>query len=629
MKKFLYISLLSAYSFSLSYSQFLDTPFSYNIDGTSSDSYTLIPNSSTPYVNPLFLFTSINTPKGFKAFGLSVEPVLFGGVQLNEFDNARVNQEQDRAARLVSYSSFLDTSSYKTYIAYHDANGVLVDNIIIDPPGFIGLITEFPVGFLFVNSSPTEIFLGICTINGVPTVIKFNESTNQLFLITLTGEAGYDYTTTNLSNPPFPINMTKSGIASPASATGYVFYNSDDGTHGQELWITDGSVAGTHMVKDIKLTGGFGTPSHSYPSEFTPMNNKLYFSASSDAEGLELWVSDGTEIGTTIVKDINPSGGSSISNMININNMLYFSANNGTDGSELWKSDGTTAGTIMIKDINLTSINPFFGPAGFTLFKGLIYFGAYDVIHGYELWVTDGTENGTNLVKNINNTGDGSAGGVLLTPFLTKGDVFYFYADDGIHGKELWISDGTREGTQLAYDLNPGPDDSNIYGGWGKIAGDNLYLSATDGVIGYELFIFENVPTTVPTVSLSMKVFLEGGYVSNSMSTNLTTSIPLNQPFNNAEGNYYGDESISSTFAATHNIVDWVVVELRTGPSAAEATTIVAQKAVLVNSDGDLVDLDGSLDIDFKWVEAGDYYVTVIHRNHLSVLSSGTVTLTN
>ena len=163
----------------------------------------------------------------------------------------------------------------------------------------------------------------------------------------------------------------------------------------------------------------------------------------------------------------------------------------------------------------------------------------------------------------------------------------------------------------------------------GKIAGDNLYLSATDGVIGYELFIFEDVPTTVPTASLSLKVFLEGSYVSNSMSTNLTSSIPLGQPFNNVEGNYYGDESISSSFAAANNIVDWVVVELRTGASAAEATTIVAQKAVLVNSDGNLVDLDGSLDIDFKWVGTGDYYVSVYHRNHLAIMSSQFVHLTS
>ena len=143
------------------------------------------------------------------------------------------------------------------------------------------------------------------------------------------------------------------------------------------------------------------------------------------------------------------------------------------------------------------------------------------------------------------------------------------------------------------------------------------------------MFVFENVPTSAPTTSLSLKVFLEGTYVSNSMSTNLTGSIPLNQPFNNTEGNYYGDESISSTFAAANNIVDWVVVELRTGASASEATTIVAQKAVLVNNLGNLVDLDGSLDIDFKWVEAGDYYVTVYHRNHLAVMSSGIVSLTN
>ena len=476
----------------------------------------------------------------------------------------------------------------------------------------------------FSQESPVNRNVGIFNINNFPTIINYDENTNQINLIPLTGKPiGYDYTPlirTEIIEEPPSDNLVNSNNSTNAN-TGYVFYKADDGVNGQELWITDGTIAGTHMVKDINPSG------NSYPFGFNAMDNKLYFIAATPDENNALWVSDGTELGTIMVKDIKPGGGYGyIGNLININNTLYFVADDGTHNSELWKSDGTETGTVMIKDINTSG---YTNPGGLTLFKGLIYFKADDGIHGSELWVTDGTESGTHMVKNINNTGDGSAGSSPILPGLPNGDVFYFYANDGIHGKEIWVSDGTREGTKLAYDLYPGSSSSNNWSGWGLISNERLYASADNGVIGNELFVFENVPSTVPMTSLSLKVFLEGSYVSNSMSTNLTASIPLNQPFNNSEGNYYGDESISSTFASTKNIVDWVLVELRTGSSASEATTVVAQKAVLVNSDGNLVDLDGSLDIDFKWVEAGDYYVSVYHRNHLAVMSSGIVSLTN
>ena len=66
----------------------------------------------------------------------------------------------------------------------------------------------------------------------------------------------------------------------------------------------------------------------------------------------ELWKSDGTAAGTVMVKDINPgSGNSAPLSLTNVNGKLYFAANDGADGDELWKSDGTAAGTLMVKDI--------------------------------------------------------------------------------------------------------------------------------------------------------------------------------------------------------------------------------------------------------------------------------------
>ncbi len=49
--------------------------------------------------------------------------------------------------------------------------------------------------------------------------------------------------------------------------------------------------------------------------------------------------------------------------MTNVNGVLYFSATNGSavNGQELWKSDGTDAGTTIVKDINARPANGSFG----------------------------------------------------------------------------------------------------------------------------------------------------------------------------------------------------------------------------------------------------------------------------
>ena len=88
------------------------------------------------------------------------------------------------------------------------------------------------------------------------------------------------------------------------------------------------------------------------PADLTNVNGTLYFAATDGAHGVELWKSDGTAAGTVMVKDIDPgASGSFPAHLTNVNGTLYFAANDGTHGEELWKSDGTAAGTVMVKDI--------------------------------------------------------------------------------------------------------------------------------------------------------------------------------------------------------------------------------------------------------------------------------------
>ena len=224
---------------------------------------------------------------------------------------------------------------------------------------------------------------------------------------------------------------------------GYVYFAAETDALGRELWRSNGTT--TELVKDIN--GENAGMDSSSPSRFGVLGNWLYFRADDGVHGRELWRTDGTAANTTMVKDINSDGNSNPDNLTAFGGLLYFSATDTAHGNELWKSDGTAAGTVLVADINLLEGGAnSSGPYNLTPLNGWLYLDANDGVHGYELWKTDGTTAHTSLVKDIRDGAEAS-GPDSLTVY---NGALYFSADDGVHGNELWKSDGTAaQTTQL------------------------------------------------------------------------------------------------------------------------------------------------------------------------------------
>ncbi|MCA0381226.1 MAG: T9SS type A sorting domain-containing protein [Bacteroidetes bacterium] len=251
---------------------------------------------------------------------------------------------------------------------------------------------------------------------------------------------------------------------------GKVYFKNSDGVVGNELFVTDGTSAGTNLVKDIRPGSANGGC-----YAFSILNNKMYFFSGTAANGVELFESDGTNAGTVLVKDINPGAGSSGSAFFaTLNGIRYFDAQDGPNGLELWRTDGTTAGTYMVKDIVPGAGSSF--PANLTTVGNKIFFWAYNALSGVEMWVSDGTAAGTMLLKDIYagvspNTYEGTQIGNL-------NDVAYFAKNDGINGVELWRSDGTTAGTYMVKDISSGPTGSNPFNF--IVFNNELYFIATE-----------------------------------------------------------------------------------------------------------------------------------------------------
>ncbi len=428
-----------------------------------------------------------------------------------------------------------------------------------------------------------------------------------------------------------------------------VVFSADDGLNGTELWISDGTASGTKLLQDIYP--GMGKTRPSYPSPFLDVEGTTYFTANDGVHGTELWKSDGTPGGTTMVKDIYAgsfSGASIYDSFTNswrsdgsqkavaLGRILFFRGTTKAAGSEIWKTDGTAAGTVMVKDIMPGSSSGGFyhgcvlgnrvyffardasgyglwktdGTAagtvkvkgGFSSFwnypfpyRGKIYFQGYTSANGREPWVTDGTAAGTMMLKDIKS---GSASGYFYEPVVMGGKVYFraykatgvgyavfvtdgtpsgtalafnlngyngygltamgnklfFLNRDSAHGSEIWVSDGTQAGTKLFKDISPGT--SSGYFSYPCVLGNTLFFRARETSSGYELWKTDG--TKAGTVLV--KDIRTG--ITSSYPTYIT-AVGSRHVFFKADDGTHGSEVWKSDGTAAGTIL---VSDVRTGP---------------------------------------------------------------
>ena len=291
------------------------------------------------------------------------------------------------------------------------------------------------------------------------------------------------------------------GVAGNSGNQALLFETNPPGQSAQ-LWRSDGTAGGTIGLATVQLEPvASGTNLGTSPPLVT-LNGVQYFLGFQAAGAPQLWRTDGTSSGTSVVTNLPQlSSGLTPIDLTSVNGTLYFFTQDATHGWQLWKSNGTAAGTTVVTSMDFggqyanrgmigSGITPdpaspnaadffFFAAPGPT---------AATSTFGYQLALSDGTAAGTTLLTNItSNTGSYGSGFTDVGPAVVENGRLFFFGGTG-HGVDLWTSSGSAQGTlqltNIGFSSVLNPDQSIQP----QAFGNGVLFEASDGVHGYQLW---------------------------------------------------------------------------------------------------------------------------------------------
>lgn len=325
-----------------------------------------------------------------------------------------------------------------------------------------------------------------------------------------------------LVTPPSPPVTFQSTGSEMVAFDGYVYFAANDGVVGNELWRTDGTPAGTTLIKDFKPGPA---SANGNPRQLMVVGTRLFLVATTDASSFAVYTIDqgSSTPQLTSVPDgptvDSQTGGGTLMGQVGGKALLYHyngftyrlyalgatgsvftglsSGSNNIDGNsptatmggwayygqtigvnsatELWRTDGTTV--EQVKEI-YPGVNGS-GPHDFIATGNRVYFTADDGTHGRELYVTDGSDAGTQIVHEHHPVNVGTS----ISQWTANGNVLYYVPNDPTTGGEVWRTEGTEATTRVVKDLTPGPGGSGqiqifpFKSGFGMLRGSDVYAS--------------------------------------------------------------------------------------------------------------------------------------------------------
>ena len=294
-----------------------------------------------------------------------------------------------------------------------------------------------------------------------------------------------------------------SRISSMLWHDGFLYFVTQSGF----IWRTNGEPGYLQRVGNVVALGVSGDVTKLTEFSYGIAGNTVIFGQQTNGAGFELWSSNVAEQHSKIFLDILPGSRSSKAfGFITTGDKVFFMANDGVHGREIWVSNGEVAGTHLAADLNSYSASSVI--SNLTETRTHLYFRSQHSTPSAtaRIWSTDGSPGGVQLVGEddyfksaiIASAGDWAliatsvlsdngihrlnrSNGGRMEPFLPSleigsqlvslGDRVIFAANDGIHGWEPWISDGTVEGTRMIIDLN------SLFGQFTRV-GDQVLFTA-------------------------------------------------------------------------------------------------------------------------------------------------------